>query len=77
MQTRSSSPPQPSPEALPPPHPPEASGKAQWTEADEIVLIDYITEHKAKAGDGTRFRSLFWTGVAKEMTLHSTLGSME
>ena len=74
MQTCSSSPPQPPPEVLPPPHPPKASGRVRWTEADEIVLIDYIAGYKAKAGDGTKLRRSFWTGAAKEM---STLGGVK
>jgi hypothetical protein len=76
MQTRSSSPLQPH-EAPPLPAPPEAPAKAQWTEADEITLIDYITEHKAEAGDGMKFKSSFWTGAAKEMISHSNLGGVK
>jgi hypothetical protein len=73
MQTRNSSPPQPPAEAPPL----EASGKAQWYEADEIALIEYITEHKAEAGDGMQFKSSFWSGVAKEMVSHSVLGGVK
>jgi len=43
IQTRNS-PPQP-PEPLP--SLPEITIKAQWSEADEIVLIDYIADNKA------------------------------
>ena len=64
MQTRNSSPPQ-APADNPPPA--EASGKAQWSEADKIALIEYITKHKAEAGDGMKFKSSFWTGAAKMM----------
>ena len=69
MQTCSSSPLQPPPEALPP-HPPEASGKAQWTEANEIVLIDYNTEHKAKVSDGTKIQVIVldWCGKGDDIT---------
>jgi hypothetical protein len=74
MQTRSSSPLQPH-EA--PPAPPEAPAKAQWTEADEITLIDYITEHKAEARDGMKFKLSFWTGATKEMISHSNFGGMK
>ncbi len=73
MQTRNSSPPQ-APEAPPPP---EASGKAQWSVADEIALIDYIANHKAEAGDGMKFKPSFWSGAAKEMVSHSTLGGVK
>jgi hypothetical protein len=75
MQTRNSSPLQ-APES-PPPGPPEASGKAQWSEADEIALIEYITEHKAEAGDGMKFKTSFWSGAAKEMVSHSSLGGVK
>jgi hypothetical protein len=71
MQTRNSSPPQP-PEG--PPAPLEPSGKAQWSEADEIALIEYITDHRAEAGDGMKFKASFWTGAAKEMLAHSNSG---
>ena len=78
MQTCNRSPLQLPPEDAPPPLPPsKASGKAQWTEADEIALIDYITKHKAEASDGMKFKSSFWSGAAKEMALHSTLGDVK
>jgi hypothetical protein len=70
MQTRSSSPPQ-APDAPPQP---ESSGKAHWSEDDEIALIEYIADHKAEAGDGMKFKGAFWTGAAKEMQAHSSLG---
>ncbi|KAF8231006.1 hypothetical protein L208DRAFT_1127618, partial [Tricholoma matsutake] len=60
-----------------PPQAPEASGKAQWSEADKIALIEYITEHKAEASDGMKFKALFWSGAAKEMVSHSVLGGMK
>jgi hypothetical protein len=56
---------------------PEAPAKAQWTKADEITLINYITEHKAEARDGMKFKLLFWTGAAKEMISHSDLGGVK
>jgi hypothetical protein len=74
MQTRNSSPPQ-APEEEPPP--PEASGKAQWSESDEIALIDYVAEHKSKAGDGMKFKASFWGAAAKEMVSHSDLGGIK
>jgi hypothetical protein len=73
MQTRNSSPPQ-APEA---PLPPEGIIKAQWSEADEIALIEYIAEHKAEAGDAMKFKASFWSGAAKEMILHSALGGVK
>ena len=60
-----------------PPQAPEASGKAQWSKADEITLIEYIAQHKAEAGDGMKFKASFWSGAAKEMLSHSTLGGVK
>jgi len=74
MQTRNSSPPQ-APAEDPPL--PEASGKAQWSEADEIALIDYIAERKSIGGDGMKFKPSFWSGVAKAMLSHSSLGGVK
>jgi hypothetical protein len=74
MQTRNSSPPE-APES--PPLPPEVSGKAQWSEADEIALIEYIAEHKAQGGDGMKFKASFWSGAAKVMLSHSVLGGVK
>ena len=59
------------------PHPPEVSAKAQWSEDDEIALIEYVAEHKAEAGDGMKFKVLFWTSAAKEMLLHCALGGVK
>ena len=69
IQTRNS-PPQP-PEPLP--SLPEITIKAQWSEADEIALIDYIANSKAKAGDGMKFKTSFWSD-AKAMLAHSESG---
>ncbi|KAF8221471.1 hypothetical protein L208DRAFT_1201044, partial [Tricholoma matsutake] len=33
--------------------------------------------HKAEAGDGMKFKALFWSGAAKEMVSHSVLGGMK
>jgi hypothetical protein len=41
---------------------------------DEIALIEYITDHKAQAGNGMKFKPLFWTGAAKAMLAHTALG---
>ena len=74
MQTRNNSPPAGSCRQS---TPAEASGKAQWSEADKITLIEYITEHKDEAGDGMKFKSSFWTGAAKMMVSHSSLGGVK
>jgi hypothetical protein len=77
MQTRNSSPPQAPASDAPPPPPPEATGKAQWSEADEIALIEYISERKAEAGDGMKFKASFWSGAAKEMASHCAWGGVK
>ena len=72
MQTRNSnSPPQP---PGPLPSLPETVLNANWSNADEIMLIDYIADNKAKVGDGMKFKPSFWTEVAKEMLAHTELG---
>ena len=47
---------------------------ANWSDANEIALINYIADNKAKAGDGMKFKPSFWTEVAKEMLAHTELG---
>jgi hypothetical protein len=77
MQTRNSSPLQAPETPLPPLAGSGPSGKAQWSEADEIALIEYIADHKSEAGDGMKFKSSFWSGAAIEMVSHSALGGVK
>ena len=37
---------------------------AIWTVNDETVLIDYLDEHQAEAGDGLSFKMSTWNGAA-------------
>ena len=53
---------------------PEAAQNAHWSESDEIMFIQYITDNKAEAGDGVKFKPLFWTGAAQMMLVHSEIG---
>jgi hypothetical protein len=61
-----SSPPQVAGE-LPTPIALESVVKASWTEADEVIFIQYIGDRKSEAGDGMKFKALFWTAVAATM----------
>jgi hypothetical protein len=37
----------------------------------------YITDHKAEARDGMKFKSSFWTGATATMAPHVTLGGVK
>ena len=37
---------------------------AIWTVNNETVLIDYLDEHQAEAGDGLSFKMSTWNGAA-------------
>ena len=48
------------------------SGKATkpqsiWTEADETALIDFLSLHRAEAGDGGNFKEAVFNAAAIEM----------
>jgi hypothetical protein len=57
-----------------PPSLPEPGPNAHWSDSDEIAFIKYITDHKAEAGDGMKFKASFWTGAAQMMLAHSEIG---
>jgi hypothetical protein len=46
--------------------------RCHWTSADESCLINYITTHKAKGGDGLNFNKNFWAQAANDVA-HSTM----
>jgi hypothetical protein len=71
MQT-CNSPPQACADALP--SLPDTIPNASWSLDDEIAFIEYITDHKAQAGDGVKFKPSFWTSTAKAMLAHTALG---
>ena len=60
--------------ALPSPSLPEPALNAHWSENNETVFIEYITDNKAEAGDGVKFKPSFWTGAAQMMLAHSKIG---
>ncbi|KAG2145912.1 hypothetical protein DEU56DRAFT_731938, partial [Suillus clintonianus] len=45
-----------------------------WSTADELRLLDYVTTHKAKGGDGLNFDKTFWTQAASDVA-HTTTSS--
>ena len=63
-------------------HPPTISAEAtnraptetkhgQWSIQEEGELIDFLSNHKAEAGDGANFKQAIWTQAATHMsTLH-------
>ncbi|KAG2062953.1 hypothetical protein BDR04DRAFT_984385, partial [Suillus decipiens] len=45
-----------------------------WMEADETVLIEYVTTNHSQGGDGMNFDHTFWVAAAAEMEKHLCLG---
>jgi hypothetical protein len=62
---------------LPVPPSLEATVKANWEPSDEIAFIDYIADHKAEAGDATKFKVSFWNGAADYMKAYTTTGGLK
>jgi hypothetical protein len=48
--------------------------RAIWTVDDETVLIDYLDEHQAEAGDGLSFKMPTWNGAAVKVVESATKG---
>ena len=48
--------------------------RAIWTVDDKTVLIDYLDEHQAEAGDGLSFKMPTWNGAAVEVAESTTKG---
>lgn len=46
-----------------------------WTEADETVLIQYVTTNRSQGGDGMNFDHTFWVAAAAEMEKHPCSGA--
>jgi hypothetical protein len=40
----------------------------QWTTGEERELIDFLSDHKSEAGDGSNFKSTTWTQAAAHMS---------
>lgn len=53
----------------------EARDRCVWTEADETVLIQYVTTNRSQGGDGMNFDHTFWAAAAAEMEKHPCSGA--
>jgi hypothetical protein len=51
--------------------------RAIWTVGDETVLIDYLDEHQAEAGDGLSFKMATWNGAAIKVAESTTKGGLK
>ena len=54
---------------------PETKDQCFWTSDDEMHLIQFITTHQAKGGDGMNFNKTFWASTSTEMAKHTTQGA--
>lgn len=48
--------------------------RCNWSSADKLCLLDYVTTHKAKEGDGLNFDKTFWM-QATAYVAHTTTTS--
>lgn len=47
---------------------------SQWNAEEERELIDFLSDHKAEAGDGATFKHATWTQAAAHMSaLHPSI----
>ncbi|KAG2144558.1 hypothetical protein DEU56DRAFT_732685 [Suillus clintonianus] len=51
--------------------------RCNWTSADELRLLDFITTHKAKGGDGLDFNKTFWAQAAIDVAHTTTSGAVK
>ncbi|KAG2115280.1 uncharacterized protein F5147DRAFT_769735 [Suillus discolor] len=56
---------------------PDMREQCFWTLDNETWLIQYITTHRAKGGDGLNFDKTFWATVAATMTAQGSLKTSE
>jgi hypothetical protein len=48
--------------------------RCHWSDDDELVLINFLLDHKAEAGDGGSFKANIWNAAAIEMLKHTWKG---
>jgi hypothetical protein len=53
----------------------ELRDQCVWTEADETILIEYVTTNHSQGGDGMNFDHMFGVAAAAEMAGHPCLGA--
>ncbi|KAG2347654.1 hypothetical protein BDR05DRAFT_876512 [Suillus weaverae] len=51
--------------------------RCHWSSADESCLLNYVTTHKAKGGDGLNFDKTFWTQATIDVVHTTTSGAMK
>ena len=51
-----------------------ADPRCHWSDDDEFVLINFLLDHKAEAGDGGSFKANIWNAAAVEMLKHTMKG---
>jgi hypothetical protein len=51
--------------------------RAIWTVDDETVLIDYLDEHQAEAGDGLSFKMPTWNWAAVKVAESTMKGGLK
>ncbi|KAG2340038.1 hypothetical protein BDR05DRAFT_890585, partial [Suillus weaverae] len=51
----------------------EGDQRCNWSSTDELHLLDYVTTHKAKGGDGLNFDKKFWTQAATDVAHTTTM----
>ncbi|KIK19919.1 hypothetical protein PISMIDRAFT_106746 [Pisolithus microcarpus 441] len=58
--------------------PPRSSGpKASWNDTEVCVLIHYLHQHRAKAGDNGNFKSSTYHSTIQHIAQHLTSGPMK
>src|ERR1700730_10197888 len=50
---------------------------AQWNEAENAALLDYLVEHKSEIGDGGMFKMGTFNATAHAIAEHHTLGPVK
>ena len=45
-----------------------------WTPEDETLLVKFLLEHHAEAGDGANFKTALWNAAGEELSRHVTKG---
>ncbi|KAG2030358.1 hypothetical protein BDR03DRAFT_878504 [Suillus americanus] len=51
--------------------------RCHWSSTDELWLLDYITTHKARGGDGLNFDKTFWAQAALDVVHTTTISAVK
>jgi len=55
----------------------ETMGHAEWTLEDEALLISFLKEHKAEAGNGANFKKPVWEAAGRFLSERRTRGGVK